>query len=603
MSALSAFQQYMQDGTSTDDHMLAVDVTNKWTAWKSAKAGFESEIAEIRNYVFATDTRTTSNAKLPHKNSTTLPKLTSIRDNLYANYSAALFPNSEWLSWEADDERSARKDIRVAIEAVMRTKLRQSGFEDTMLALLLDYIDTGNPMAQVIWVDERGINEDGTRSSDGYVGSKVVRISPYDIVFDSTADDFKSAGKIIRRRTTIHQLIKENATQTSVDLRYDEDVLAQMKERRDTFNSTSSNTLRDRNKISSDIVDGFGDAGDYLGSNIHVEVLEFEGDILDTKTGEMHENVLLTIVDRSLVLRNTKVSSLKSVGSKYHVGWRLRPDSLYAQGPLNNLVGMQYRIDHLENMKADAFDKISNPQKLIKGSVEDFIDVPGENIYLGDDGGVSYLHPDTAVMSADNQIARLEQLMEDYAGAPKEAMGVRTPGEKTAYEVQSLDTRASRVFQNKIKQYERGFVEPIVNAMYQLLLKYQPDEVVVAKVVSAGGVQEFKSFRREDFKGVGKLYPKGARHFEAQAKLVQNLTQFFSSPLGQNKLVSAHFSGKALAKILDEALGLERYTLFSENAAITEAIELTRLEQAATSKLAQEDAAQTDVSPEEIEGV
>lgn len=39
-----------------------------------------------------------------------------------------------------------------------------------------------------------------------------------------------------------------------------------------------------------------------------------------------------------------------------HAGWRYRPDNLWAMGPLDNIVGMQYRIDHLENLKADAMD-------------------------------------------------------------------------------------------------------------------------------------------------------------------------------------------------------------------------------------------------------
>lgn len=35
-----------------------------------------------------------------------------------------------------------------------------------------------------------------------------------------------------------------------------------------------------------------------------------------------------------------------------------------------------------------------------------------------------------AVISADNAIALYENKMEEYAGAPKQAMGIRTPGEK-----------------------------------------------------------------------------------------------------------------------------------------------------------------------------
>jgi hypothetical protein len=61
----------------------------------------------------------------------------------------------------------------------------------------------------------------------------------------------------------------------------------------------------------------------------------------------------------------------------FHAGWRERPDNLYAMGPLDNLVGMQYRIDHLENLKADVFDQIAYPILKIRGDVEDFDFEPG----------------------------------------------------------------------------------------------------------------------------------------------------------------------------------------------------------------------------------
>ena len=81
---------------------LARSVAYKYIEWDNYRRPWLTEKQEIRDYLFATDTRKTSNAKLPWKNSTTTPKLTQIRDNLHANYMAALFPNSEWLHWEGN---------------------------------------------------------------------------------------------------------------------------------------------------------------------------------------------------------------------------------------------------------------------------------------------------------------------------------------------------------------------------------------------------------------------------------------------------------------------------------------------------------------------
>ena len=62
---------------------------------------------ELQGYLYATDTTKTSNSKLPWSNKTTLPKLTQIMENLVANYEATLFPNQDWLKWEAADANSA----------------------------------------------------------------------------------------------------------------------------------------------------------------------------------------------------------------------------------------------------------------------------------------------------------------------------------------------------------------------------------------------------------------------------------------------------------------------------------------------------------------
>jgi len=97
-----------------------------------------------------------------------------------------------------------------------------------------------------------------------------------------------------------------------------------------------------------------------------------------------------------------------------------------AMGPLDNLVGMQYRIDHLENLKADVFDLIAFPPIKQKGYVEDWNWGPGEKIFMAEDADVESLAPDTTALNADQQIHELEMQMEEMAGAPKEAMGIRS---------------------------------------------------------------------------------------------------------------------------------------------------------------------------------
>jgi hypothetical protein len=253
------------------------------------------------------------------------------------------------------------------------------------------------------------------------------------------------------------------------------------------------------------------------------------------------------------------------------MGFQIYPPttSLYGMGPLDNLVGMQYRIDHLENLKADALDLAVLPPLGISGNVEDFEWGPMERIDMGDDGQITELGKNlNGVITAQNDIASLELKMEEMAGAPKQAMGIRTPGEKTAFEVQQLQNAAGRIFQDKVSQFERDIIEPLLNSMFEIAKRNLNGTDVIRVMDDDIGVVEFMNVTREDITAAGKLRPIGARHYAAQAQLVQNINGVFGSPIGQ--MVAPHVSGKQMAKMVEEVFGYERFKIFSEWASVYE---------------------------------
>src|SRR5699024_10284817 len=134
------------------------------------------------------------------------------------------------------------------------------------------------------------------------------------------------------------------------------------------------------------LADGFGSMLEYLQSG-YVEVLDFYGDISDEK-GNLLRNRHVVVIDRHWVIKNDPIPNWLGSAPICHVGWRKRPDNLWAMGPLDNLVGMQYRIDHLENAKADAYDLAIQPPLKIVGDVEEFEWGPSARIYCGDGGDV-----------------------------------------------------------------------------------------------------------------------------------------------------------------------------------------------------------------------
>ena len=570
---------------------LATQIATTYDMWNKARSTWLAEKKELRNYIFQTSTKDTTNSKIPWKNSTATPKICQIRDNLHANYMAALFPNENWLTWEGADKSSETQEKRKVIQDYMKNKTEASQFRATVSQLVYDWIDYGNALATTEYVSS--IHKVGEEEVVQYVGPKLVRISPYDIVFNPLAATFDDSPKIVRSLKSIGDIKKD--IEDRPELKYQEAILAKMLEVRKALSGLKES---DVNKNDGIVIDGFGSFFLYLQSGM-VEILELYGDIYDPIVGELYSNRMITVVDRAFVIRNEPIPGW-NINKIRHVGWRLRPDNLYAMGPLDNLVGMQYRIDHLENLKADVFDLIAHPVMKIKGYVEAFEYGPGAQIVCGDDGDVAFLPPDSTALNADTQIAILEQKMEDFAGAPRQAMGIRTPGEKTAFEVQTLENSSGRIFQNKTSYFEQVFLEHLLNDMLEVARRNLTGSDVIRVLDDQIDVVVFDTVSKEDIQAKGKLKPIGARHFATKANMLQNFLGIVNSPMGQDPSVTNHISGIGLAKMIEELLGVHKFELVSENVRILEQLNTQRLVNTGKQQLDVENATPAGVTADEM---
>lgn len=533
-----------------------------WNKFNDQRRDWIDEKKELRDYIFATDTSTTSNSTLPWKNSTTLPKLCQIRDNLHSNYLSSLFPNDDWLRWQGYGKGDSTKKKAKAIQAYMANKCREGHFRTEMSKLLLDYIDYGNAFATCTFESKYKEMPDGTVVPD-YIGPRVKRISPLDIVFNPLAGDFTSTFKIIRSVKTIGELKKLAAEEP--EQAFWAPAIARREEIRSKAGAYS---VEDFDKACGYQADGFGNMYEYYMSDF-VEILEFYGDYHNQQTGELTTNVIVTVVDRSIEVRQEPIPSWLGHAPIYQVGWRTRPDNLWSMGPLDNLVGMQYRIDHIENLRADAMDLIVHPPLKIIGEVEEFTWGPSCEIHLDEGGDVSEVSKNlNGILLAANDIQMYEDRMELYAGAPREAMGIRTPGEKTALEVQTLSNAAGRIFQEKITTFEIELLERVLNAMLETSRRNMDTSDIIRVMDDDLGVKEFLTVTKEDITANGKIRPVGARHFAKQAQDLQNIIGIFNSPIGQ--MIAPHTSGKAMSQFVDDVTGLTGYEIFRPNIAIAE---------------------------------
>lgn len=551
---------------------LAVMITEKWLEWDSMRNTWKQDKEEIRKYVYATDTTKTTNNKLPWKNSTTIPKLCQIRDNLYSNYTATLFPQRKWLIWEANEIDANSVAKRDAITNYMSWVITQPSFKHEMDKIILDYIDYGNCFGTVEWLDQRVEQKDKTQA--GYVGPSVRRISPSNLVMNPTSENFQVSPKIIRSIVSLGE-IKEVLERMARDENQEEyeELWKYLKGIRDNAVQFEGDWKEQENLY---VMDGFTSFREYLKSNF-VEVLTFYGDVYDSENDEFFKNHVITVIDRHKLIGKKPNPSFFGYPPIFHSAWRKKPDNLWGMGPLDNLVGMQYRMDHIENMKADIFDLVTYPVQKVKGMVENYTWQPGEKIFVSEEGDVELVSPDVNALNANLEIQNLERLMEEMAGAPKEAMGFRTPGEKTKYEVQRLENAASRVFQNKIKQFEEQILEPILNAMLELARRNLSGTTVIKVFNDEFKTASFQALTVEDITGIGRIKPVAARHFAEQAELIQNLTNLTGSGLWPT--IQPHFSGVKLAKIVENVFNLSEYEVMLPFVGLSEQAEGQKLAQ------------------------
>lgn len=553
---------------------LGVDIARKWHEWNTLRANQMKEWEEIRRYVFATDTTTTTNSKLPWKNKTTMPKMCQIRDNLHANYMAIHFPKRKFLSWEADTKDSNSLEKRQCILPYMSWVCRQPTYKNTISNTLYDYIDTGNSFVMPEWIDQRIQLED--KQQVGYVGPALRRISPYDIVFNPISPSFYASPKIIRTLITMGEL-KEMLTRMSTS--------DNQEEMQATFDYLKNIRVQAR-AVGSEInvqdnflmVDGFTSYRSYLESD-YCEILTMYGDIYDYANDVFLRNHVCTVVDRHKLVGKRPNPSYFGYPPIFHVGWRKRQDNLWAMGPLANLVGLQYRIDHIENMKADILDVIGFPMTKIKGYVEDFDYGPMERVYCGEEGDVEFMMPPYQALQLNSDVQYYVQNMEEMAGSPKEAMGFRTPGEKTAYEVQRQENAAGRIFNSKASQFEELLIEPSLNGMLELARRNMSSVQAIPVINDEFNNTTFLSLTPQDITGAGTIKPIAARHFAEKSELVQNLTNFSNSELYKDQGVQMHFSGLTIAKIMEDALELSDYKVVIPYVRLSEEADAKRMAQ------------------------
>jgi len=553
--------------TLDDVDDVAVRISELWTRYNTERRNAITLNEEARKFTYATDIDATSAADLPHKNRTHQPKLTQIADTLKSQYFEASLSMPDFFKFPPP--RSVNNAVATAMEKWVRVKLEQRKFRETTgRQLINDYVDYGNCFVTVDYVIERD-NQGRVR----YKGPSWNRVSPMNIVFNPR-EDFKRSIKIEKKLFHISDIkefpitypnsgFKESIINKAIDSRHPEGI--------DDWVEVVKN--RGIN------MDGYGGFDQYFKQDM-AEVLIYRGDIFNPTTGETQRNRVVYVMDKAHVIRNEPTQAPSGFDGIHHGGWRIRPDNTWAQGPLDNLVGMQYRIDHLENLKADVFDIIAQPVIFVKG--DDVMEPtegyrPGAVYYGGIDSDVRMLSPDATALNADNQIANYHRMMEEMAGAPPETRGIRTPGEKTAFEVSKLDQNATMMFVDKARIFER-MLETMLKETFELMLINFDIEEYMEVFGEGTEAEALTALAMENTLARGEFVAIGARHWTRRNRETLEMQQFMQGPL-QDPKVRAHVDGSKLAAFWERKLNIEDEGIVEEYAGVIEDVRLQAIAQ------------------------
>ena len=535
---------------------------------------------EVRSYVFATDINTTSSANLDTSNRTHIPKLAELSDTLQSNYWEAIFGEIKFFQFNGatpEDRENAKN-----LEAWIRTKLEIKKFRQQVgRKLITDFVIYGNAFMEIDYLVEKD-----DANQEVFKGITIRRISPLDIVFDASAASFKDTPKIQKKRVHLADLGELPVKFPRAN--FDEKLINKLiKTRAVGHKDEWVDTLHDENLSR----DGYSSWDEYYSQDF-AEVLIYRGDVFDPKTGKVQKHRLVWVVDGLHVIRNEPHPSPQGMQGVYHVPWRVRPDNLWGMGALDNLAGMQYRVNKLENNKADILDLIGHPITVHTGgdsldNIEEDLYKAGNVLSLGENETITFESPNPAALQyGDLHMQQYFKLMEDFAGAPPEERGIRTPGEKTKREVELLDSKGAKLFRDKARIFE-AVLEEVLKEASELTLAHFDGNDYVQIFNDVAGEEQLKTLAKEDVKARGEFTAMGSKHWDRKNKRKAELSSLVGEIL-QDPKYSAHVNAWNLLQVIAEDYELEDTGIFERYEGIKEDVTVQAIAQAESEQILQE---------------
>lgn len=566
----------MMEGRDEEQQFID-ELTMQFTNMENARASADAEARELMDFLDATDTTTTSNSHLPFKNSTTVPKLAHLYMVMETAFMEHLIPNRNWVDFVGFDQEAMIAKKREAVKAYVRGKAEASNLGGTVERLVADFIVRGFCATHNRHVKNTTTTVEN-RTITNYTGTISERLSPADTFWDVTATTLKRANKCVRTLYTMGGLKKEIRDGT-FPLMSEEDFQKLRTERR-SVREALSDGYNGRRKYDSLHKKGYGDMLNYINEGV-VEVLRFYGDFYDEENDELWDNYEITLIDRKIIGRKESLDNWQGSQSIHITTYEFQKDTLAPIGPLHRLVGMQYKLDKRENFREDMHDKFLHPTLKKIGDVREkgIRGGPDHEFEVEEGGDAVWMTPPAEVLQQDNSIILIMQLMEELSGAPKEAIGQRTAGEKTKFEVQLLDQGQNKVFRRKVKKFERELLSPTLNDYLTQGRQHLDAADLVKTYNNQLGASDFVEVTAQDLNLNGEMVAQGATLFAEKANTLQFLERVTQGPLGQ--VLGPHTSRVNLMRTVEQLGDVGQYDIYTFGIGVQEDQKLAQLMQQA----------------------
>ena len=536
-----------------DESLVGTTIAGMWDEYNSYRTKAMEAWKEVDLYRFATDTKSLPGGQnFDHSMHTPITHM--VDEKLGSILNATAFPHEDWLGWQAVEIDDVSESKRKRILAYLKKIHAQTKFTRVGKKGLDDLKAYGNNFFQTSFVNMT--RTEGDKIIAGYVGPMTKRISPYNIVFDPTVADFEHTWKIVLDRVSVGEF----SEMVRKDERFNSEAALAIKQRR--IGSTNGSRSNDYFKDGQYIPAGFDSLTAYLKSG-YVDLLWFYGSIYDEHTMEVIPNRCIVVADYDKVVCNYhKPNSRIRKGS-----WKERPDNLWAQSPLEPIIGLNYMINHRENAKNDAIDRMIYPDQLYVGEPEIIHDevTQRREIWAPVGGDARDIAPDASTLSFNTETQLISQTVMEAVGLPSDILGFRSPGEKTAFEVQNLTEGAFRGFIDHVAQWEQDCLEKVIADQIEIAHE-NFTEVATVIVETVDGFKVPATVTQDDLKSSGTLVPMGARRFSRmlqQLAGIQSMSQLIP-------VIGTHVNSFNLAKAVEVLSGLDDFGLVKRFAAIHE---------------------------------